>query len=246
MVDATPPRKSRRPLPGFVNANLYEQFRARFPLDLARPFVETASGEGWSYADLEGETGRIAACLRALGLKKGDRVAVQVGEISPRALPLPRLPAGGPRLPPPQSRLPGAGTRLLSRRCGAGVDRGPAGIPVAARAARLPPPRGNGADPRCQRQGQPGGVRCLVRSLRGQHCLRTRRYGGAALHIRDYRTPQGGGAEPSQPRVQRRGAAARLGFRGERCSSARAAPLPHPRTLRRLPLACCKAERRCS
>ena len=68
-----------------VNANLYEAFRARFPADPARSCIETASGARWSYADLERETGRIAACLGGLDLKPGDRVAVQV-EKSPRAL----------------------------------------------------------------------------------------------------------------------------------------------------------------
>ena len=68
-----------------MNDNLYESFRARFPSDFARPFIETPSGARLCYADLERETGRIAACLQAQGLKKGDRVAVQV-EKSPRAL----------------------------------------------------------------------------------------------------------------------------------------------------------------
>ena len=68
-----------------MNANLYERFRARFASDLGRSFIETASGARFSYADLERESGQIAACLRRLGLEKGDRVAVQV-EKSPRAL----------------------------------------------------------------------------------------------------------------------------------------------------------------
>lgn len=68
-----------------MNDNLYERFRARFASDLGRPFVETPSGARLRYADLERETGRIATCLGSLGLKKGDRVAVQV-EKSPRAL----------------------------------------------------------------------------------------------------------------------------------------------------------------
>lgn len=68
-----------------MNANLYEQFRVRFPPDRSRPFVENASGARWSYAALEDETGRIAAGLQSLGLCRGDRVAVQV-EKSPRAL----------------------------------------------------------------------------------------------------------------------------------------------------------------
>ena len=68
-----------------MNANLYEQFRARFPADRARVFVETAAGARWSYADLELETGRLAGCLEGLGLRRGDRVAVQVDK-SPRAI----------------------------------------------------------------------------------------------------------------------------------------------------------------
>ena len=68
-----------------MNANLYERFRLCFPSDLGRPFIETASGTRLCYADLERETGRIAACLKSLGLKNGDRVAVQVDK-SPRAL----------------------------------------------------------------------------------------------------------------------------------------------------------------
>lgn len=68
-----------------MNANLYEQFRARFPSDRSRTFVEAAPGKRWSYAELEAETGRIAACLRNLGLRRGDRVAAQVDK-SPRAL----------------------------------------------------------------------------------------------------------------------------------------------------------------
>ena len=80
-LDAT----GRRRPHDVVNANLYEQFRARFPADPARPVVETASGALWSYADLERETGRLAACLLDLGSRKGDRVAVQI-EKSPRAL----------------------------------------------------------------------------------------------------------------------------------------------------------------
>ena len=68
-----------------MNANLYEQFRARFPADPARVFVETAAGARWSYADLDRETGRLARCLEGLGLRRGDRVAAQV-EKSPRAI----------------------------------------------------------------------------------------------------------------------------------------------------------------
>ncbi len=68
-----------------MNANLYERFRIPFSAHLDRPFLETASGGCFRYADLDREAGRIAACLQGLGLKKGDRVAVQA-EKSPRAL----------------------------------------------------------------------------------------------------------------------------------------------------------------
>jgi malonyl-CoA/methylmalonyl-CoA synthetase len=53
--------------------------------DPLAPFLETEEGKVYSYADLGPSTGRIANALAALGVKPGDRVAVQA-EKSPLAL----------------------------------------------------------------------------------------------------------------------------------------------------------------
>ncbi|HEY0834898.1 MAG TPA: malonyl-CoA synthase [Azospirillum sp.] len=58
--------------------NIFDLFRSRFPKDRSRPFIETEDGKTVTYADLEDLTGRYARLLSDLGLKKGDRVAVQV------------------------------------------------------------------------------------------------------------------------------------------------------------------------
>jgi len=68
-----------------VSANLYDQLRARFPSDLQRTFLEVPGGVRLDYATLEAETARIANRLSALGVARGDRVAVQV-EKSPEAV----------------------------------------------------------------------------------------------------------------------------------------------------------------
>ena len=65
--------------------NLYSIFEACFPADHARPFIETAGGRVYSYADLEGEAGRLANLFEELGLRPGDRVAAQVAK-SPEAV----------------------------------------------------------------------------------------------------------------------------------------------------------------
>ncbi len=53
--------------------------------DLGRPFIETPAGRRITYRDVVAESGRGAHALRALGVRPGDRVAVQV-EKSPEAL----------------------------------------------------------------------------------------------------------------------------------------------------------------
>lgn len=67
---------------GNVGGNLFELFRSRFPADRSRHFAETEPGTDnartVTYGDLEALTGRYANLLADLGLKKGDRVAVQV------------------------------------------------------------------------------------------------------------------------------------------------------------------------
>jgi malonyl-CoA/methylmalonyl-CoA synthetase len=53
--------------------------------DGERPFLEVPRGKGFSYADMLAGSGRFAHALVSLGVKPGDRVAVQV-EKSPEAL----------------------------------------------------------------------------------------------------------------------------------------------------------------
>ena len=68
-----------------MNANLYALFQSRFPQDRSQIALETATGDTWSYAQLEDTTARYAGLIRALGVVPGDRVCVQV-EKSPEAL----------------------------------------------------------------------------------------------------------------------------------------------------------------
>src|SRR3954447_14698185 len=68
-----------------MSDNLYDLFCSRFPADRTRPFIETETGRVYSYADLEAVSGRYARLLSALGVRKGDRAAVQV-EKSPEAI----------------------------------------------------------------------------------------------------------------------------------------------------------------
>ena len=63
-----------------MNANVFEHFRAHFPEDRDRPFIETADGRSYSYAELETSTGRIASLLTAVGVRPSDRVVAQVGK----------------------------------------------------------------------------------------------------------------------------------------------------------------------
>ncbi len=67
------------------NANLYALFESRFPEDRSVLLIETPEGERFSYADMGRFTAQVATFLSGLGLKAGDRVAVQV-EKSPQAL----------------------------------------------------------------------------------------------------------------------------------------------------------------
>lgn len=60
------------------NANLYALFRSRFPADLQRPLLTTASGDVHTYADADRESARFAGWLTSQGLEAGDRVTVQV------------------------------------------------------------------------------------------------------------------------------------------------------------------------
>ena len=66
-----------------MNDNLYAHIRAAMP-DAERPFLDTAARR-YSYGDLDRLSAALGHRLRALGVGKGDRVAVQV-EKSPQAV----------------------------------------------------------------------------------------------------------------------------------------------------------------
>jgi len=67
-----------------MTTSLYARLAARFP-DPSKTFLETVEGRVITYGDLVAESGRIAHALLKLGVKPGDRVAVQVQK-SPEAL----------------------------------------------------------------------------------------------------------------------------------------------------------------
>jgi malonyl-CoA/methylmalonyl-CoA synthetase len=68
-----------------MNHNLYAAFAARFSRHHDKPCLVLADGRAWTYGDIEHASAKLANLLVALGLQRGDRVAVQV-EKSPEAL----------------------------------------------------------------------------------------------------------------------------------------------------------------
>ena len=64
--------------------HLFDAIRASATSDDAI-FIETVSGERWTYGDALRISGQLASAIDALGVRPGDRVAVQV-EKSPTAL----------------------------------------------------------------------------------------------------------------------------------------------------------------
>lgn len=58
-------------------ANLYDRLEACFPGDRARPFAILRDGSMVSYADVQSRSAQFAHLLIDLGVKPGDRVAVQ-------------------------------------------------------------------------------------------------------------------------------------------------------------------------
>ncbi|RVU19372.1 malonate--CoA ligase [Methylobacterium oryzihabitans] len=71
-----------------MSNHLFDLIRDRLPADPAgHLFLEVPGGLRWSYADLLAESARYAAALVGLGVKPGDRVAVQV-EKSPAVIAL--------------------------------------------------------------------------------------------------------------------------------------------------------------
>ena len=68
-----------------LNANLYAAFAASFPSDLNKPCLILPDGRAWTYGDIERASAKLANLLVALGLRRGDRIAMQVGKL-PEAL----------------------------------------------------------------------------------------------------------------------------------------------------------------
>jgi malonyl-CoA/methylmalonyl-CoA synthetase len=60
-----------------MNGNLYARLADRFPADRTQAAFRTPDGGELSYGALEAGVGRLAALIRAKGVKPGDRVAVQ-------------------------------------------------------------------------------------------------------------------------------------------------------------------------
>ena len=58
--------------------NLYDCFYGCFAPRLAEPFIVRPNGDTITYADLHARSGRIANLFVSLGIKRGDRVAMQV------------------------------------------------------------------------------------------------------------------------------------------------------------------------
>src|SRR4051812_15208469 len=82
-----------------MNQNLYERF-ARSIADPQKIAIETLTGEQFSYADVMSWSARLAGALAGLGVRPGDRVAVQVEKSVPALmLYLATVRAGGVFLP---------------------------------------------------------------------------------------------------------------------------------------------------
>ena len=64
------------------NENLFAILQAHFPADRSRPLLLLEDGRIVSYGEAEEGSARYASLLRELGLRAGDRVAVQVEKSS--------------------------------------------------------------------------------------------------------------------------------------------------------------------
>src|SRR3990167_1528932 len=61
-----------------MRLNLYQQFTEIFSRDLSKIGIYIPNGTSYSYRDIQNISAKIANALNLLGLKAGDRVAVQV------------------------------------------------------------------------------------------------------------------------------------------------------------------------
>lgn len=60
------------------NANLYSLFLERFPDDVNALFLDDVDGRQLRYSEIHQRSGQMLSLLQQLGVKKGDRVVVQV------------------------------------------------------------------------------------------------------------------------------------------------------------------------
>ncbi|MGH8353754.1 MAG: malonate--CoA ligase [Pseudomonas sp.] len=83
-----------------MNQSLFAAIGEHLPHDLQKPFIRTPDGGGYSYAEMLRSSAQFAHALVELGVRPGDRVAVQVDK-SPEAimLYLATLRVGGVYLP---------------------------------------------------------------------------------------------------------------------------------------------------
>lgn len=63
-----------------MSENLFSLFHSRFPTDRSATFIERHDGSMLSYGDALAESGRLANVIASLGVKPGDRVAVQTSK----------------------------------------------------------------------------------------------------------------------------------------------------------------------
>src|ERR1019366_650535 len=61
-----------------MNENLYALLASHFPTDRQSACMMLGDGRVWTYGDVERASARIANLMLALGLRPGERVAVQV------------------------------------------------------------------------------------------------------------------------------------------------------------------------
>ncbi len=85
-----------------MSDRLFDAIRAAAPSDA--PFIRIDSTRTWTYNDALALSGRIASAMDALGIRPGDRVAVQV-ENAEAVHSLSRLSSKRRGLPAAQHRL---------------------------------------------------------------------------------------------------------------------------------------------
>jgi malonyl-CoA/methylmalonyl-CoA synthetase len=91
-----------------MQGNLFTLFRSRFPADLATICIEQEDGFTLTYGELLDWTARIANALHGLGVRPGDRVAMQVDKsVWALLVYLATLRAGAVHLPLNPAYVPG-------------------------------------------------------------------------------------------------------------------------------------------